>query len=192
MRTIMILPILVPPVAIGSMWKLMYNYDFGVFNQALVALGASPVNWLGSTSVALAAVILVDVWHWVPFVFLILFAAVEGIPSDVIEAARIDGASNWRIYWQLMLPLSGPVIAIVSIYTFLASWNDFLNPLIYLNSPHNRTLALALNAFRGQYGVSDAHLLMAAAVVCMLPCVILFFAAQKYFVESVAMTGLKS
>jgi multiple sugar transport system permease protein len=91
-----------------------------------------------------------------------------------------------------MLPLSVPVIAIVAIYTFLAAWNDFMGPLIYLNSPQNRTLALALNAFRGAYGVSDAHLLMAAAVVCMLPCIILFFAAQRYFVESVAMTGLKS
>ena len=74
------------------------------------------------------------------------------IPEELIEAARIDGAGNWRIYWQLMLPLCGPVIAIVAIYTFLASWNDFLGPLIYLNSPENRTLALALNAFRGQYG----------------------------------------
>jgi ABC-type glycerol-3-phosphate transport system permease component len=114
------------------------------------------------------------------------------IPEELIEAAKIDGASNWRIYWQLMLPLSSPVIAIVAIYTFLAAWNDFLGPLIYLNSPENRTLALALNAFRGQYGVSDVHLLMAASVVCMLPCVILFFAAQRYFVDSVAMTGLKS
>jgi len=114
------------------------------------------------------------------------------IPEELIEAARIDGASNWRIYWQLMLPLSGPVIAIVAIYTFLSAWNDFLGPLIYLNSPENRTLALALNAFRGQYGISDAHLLMAAAVVCMLPCIVLFFAAQRYFVESVATSGLKS
>jgi len=91
-RTVMILPILVPPVAIGSMWKLMYNYDFGLFNQALVGAGLSPVNWLGSTGLALLSVIVVDIWHWVPFVFLILFAAVEGIPTDVIEAARIDGA----------------------------------------------------------------------------------------------------
>ena len=115
------------------------------------------------------------------------------IPEELLEAARINGASNWRVYWQLMLPLSGPVIAMVAIYQFLATWNDFLNPLIYLNSPQNRTLALALNAFRGEYGISDAHLLMAAAaVVCMLPCIILFFAAQKYFVESVAMSGLKA
>lgn len=131
-------------------------------------------------------------WLASPFYVFMFRQFFSQIPEELIEAARIDGASNWRIYWQLMLPLSGPVIAIVGIWTFLSSWNDFLNPLIYLNSPENRTLALALNAFRGQYGVSDVHLLMAATVVCMLPCVILFFAAQKYFVESVAMSGLKS
>src|SRR5206468_6240228 len=136
--------------------------------------------------------LIVPMWLASPFFVFMFRQFFAQIPEELIEAARIDGASNWRVYWQLMLPLSGPVIAIVSIYTFLTAWNDFLNPLIYLNSPHNRTLALALNAFRGQYGVSDAHLLMAATVVCMLPCVILFFAAQKYFVESVAMTGLKS
>ncbi len=108
-----------------------------------------------------------------------------------MEAARIDGAGHWMIYWRLMLPLSGPVIAIVAIYTFLFTWNDFMGPLIYLNSPENRTLALALNAFKGQYGNTDAHLLMAASVICMLPCVVLFFAAQKYFVESVAQSGMK-
>jgi multiple sugar transport system permease protein len=74
----------------------------------------------------------------------------------------------------------------------MAAWNDFLGPLIYLNSPQNRTLALALAAFNGQYGVTDAQQLMAASCVTMLPCILLFFAAQKYFVESVAMTGLKS
>lgn len=136
--------------------------------------------------------LIIPAWLASPFFVFMFRQFFAQIPEELIEAARIDGASNWRIYWQLMLPLSGPVIAIVAIYTFLSAWNDFLGPLIYLNSPSNRTLALALNAFRGQYGVSDVHLLMAASVVCMLPCVILFFAAQRYFVESVAMTGLKS
>jgi ABC-type glycerol-3-phosphate transport system permease component len=136
--------------------------------------------------------LVIPMWLASPFFVFMFRQFFAQIPEELIEAARIDGASNWRVYWQLMLPLSGPVIAIVSIYTFLAAWNDFLNPLIYLNSPYNRTLALALNDFRGQYGVADAHLLMAAAVVCMIPCIVLFFAAQKYFVQSVAMTGLKS
>ncbi|MEO0501528.1 MAG: carbohydrate ABC transporter permease [Pseudomonadota bacterium] len=115
----------------------------------------------------------------------------RSVPEELVEAARIDGASNMRIYWQLMLPLSKPVIAITAIYTFMGTWNDFLGPLIYLNSPENHTLALALNAFRGQYGLSDAHLLMAASFVCMLPCVVLFFAAQRYFIEGVATSGMK-
>jgi multiple sugar transport system permease protein len=109
----------------------------------------------------------------------------------LLEAAKIDGCSNFRIYWQIMLPLSGPVIAIVAIYTFLGAWNDFMGPLIYLNSVEKRTLALSLNAFKGQYGTSDAQLLMAASVVCMAPCVLLFFAAQRFFVQSSASSGLK-
>jgi ABC-type glycerol-3-phosphate transport system permease component len=136
--------------------------------------------------------LIIPQWLASPFFVFMFRQFFAQIPEELIEAARIDGAGNWRVYWQLMLPLSVQVIAILAIYTFLASWNDFLGPLIYLNSPENRTIALALNAFRGQYGISDVHLLMAASVVCMLPCVVLFFAMQKYFVESVAMTGLKS
>jgi ABC-type glycerol-3-phosphate transport system permease component len=135
--------------------------------------------------------LIIPMWLASPFFVFMFRQFFAQIPEELVEAARIDGCSNARIYWQLMLPLSGPVIAIVAIYTFLGAWNDFLGPLIYLNSPKNRTLALALNSFLGQYGISDANLLMAASVVCMLPCVILFFAAQKYFVESVATTGLK-
>lgn len=113
------------------------------------------------------------------------------IPEELVEAARIDGASNAMIYWRMMLPLSAPVIAIVAIYTFMYAWNDFMGPLIYLNSPENRTLALALNAFSGQYGVSDVQLLMAASFITMLPCIVLFFAAQRYFIDTGASSGLK-
>lgn len=130
-------------------------------------------------------------WFASPFFVFMFRQFFTQIPEELIEAARIDGCSNWRIYWQFMLPLSTPVIAIVTIYTFLAAWNDFLGPLVYLNSPENRTLALALNGFKGQYGTSEAHLLMAASVICMAPCVLLFFAMQKYFVESVAQSGMK-
>ncbi len=123
------------------------------------------------------------------FMFRQFFAA---IPDELLEAARLDGASNWAIYSRLMLPLSGPVIAIVAVQSFISTWNDFMGPLIYLNSPENRTIALALNSFKGQYGVTNANLLMAATAVTMLPCILLFFASQKHFVESVAMSGLKA
>ena len=125
MRTILIVPILMPPVAIGSMWKLMYSFDFGVLNQIVTALGIYPVNWLGSTSLALMSVIIVDVWHWTPFVFLILFAAVEGLPSEVIEAARIDGATNWNIVFKIVIPLLKPAIAVAALFRTILAFKVF-------------------------------------------------------------------
>jgi len=124
-RTVMILPILVPPVAIGSMWKLLYNYDFGIFNQALTALHLPPVNWLGSTSIALWSVILVDVWHWVPFVFLILFAAVEALPIDVLEAARVDGATRSQLLRRVVLPLLKPAIVVALLVRTILAFKVF-------------------------------------------------------------------
>jgi multiple sugar transport system permease protein len=146
-------------------------------------------RWLGMIDSFWPLVI--PAWLASPFFVFMFRQFFSQIPEELVEAARIDGASHWRVYWQLMMPLSGPVIAIVSIYTFLAAWNDFMGPLIYLNSTENRTLTLALNGFKGQFGAMEAHHLMAASVVCMLPCIVLFFAAQRYFVESVSMTGLK-
>jgi len=146
-------------------------------------------RWLGMIDTFWPLII--PAWLASPFFVFMFRQFFAQIPEELIEAARMDGAGNLRIYWKLMLPLSGPVIAIVAIYTFLGAWNDFMGPLIYLNSEQNRTLALALNGFKGQFGNLEAHHLMAASVVCMLPCVVLFFAAQRYFVQSVAMTGLK-
>lgn len=124
-RTVMILPILVPPVAIGSMWKLLFNYDFGVLNQALVAVGLPPANWLGSTTLALWSVILVDVWHWVPFVFLILFAAVEALPVDVLEAARVDGATRGQLLRRVTLPLLRPAIVVALLFRTILAFKVF-------------------------------------------------------------------
>ncbi len=125
MRTIMIVPILVPPVAIGSMFKLLYNHDFGAFNQILAVFGVAPVSWLGSTALALWSVVLVDIWHWVPFVFLILFAAVEGLPRDVLEAGRVDGADRWQLLRHVTLPLLAPAIAVALLFRAILAFKAF-------------------------------------------------------------------
>lgn len=125
MRTVMIVPILVPPVAIGSMFKLMYNHDFGLFNQMLAAVGLGPMSWLGSPSLALWSVVLVDIWHWVPFVFLILFAAVEGLPREVLEAGRVDGATRWQLLWRVTLPLLMPAITVAFLFRAILAFKAF-------------------------------------------------------------------
>lgn len=124
-RTLMILPILVPPVAIGSMWKLMYNYDFGIVNQTLGLVGLGPIGWLSEPALALWSVVLVDVWHWTPLVFLILFAGVEGLPREVIEAARVDGATSWQITRRIILPLMAPAIAVAFVFRAILAFKVF-------------------------------------------------------------------
>ncbi len=148
-RTVMILPILVPPVAIGSMWKLMYNYDFGVFNQALTALGLPAVNWLASPALALWSVILVDVWHWVPFVFLILFAAVEALPVDVLEAARVDGATRAQLLRRVMLPLLRPAIVVALLFRSILAFKVFDEVyLLTSGGPGNATELVTLHLYK--------------------------------------------
>jgi multiple sugar transport system permease protein len=148
-RTVMILPILVPPVAIGSMWKLMYNYDFGVFNQMATAFGLEPINWLGSTSLALLSVIIVDIWHWTPFVFLILFAAVEGLPVDVLEAARVDGASGWRELRHIVLPLLRPALAVALTFRSILAFKVFDEVyLLTSGGPGTSTELISLHLYK--------------------------------------------
>ncbi|MFW5652774.1 MAG: carbohydrate ABC transporter permease [Planctomycetota bacterium] len=114
------------------------------------------------------------------------------VPEELLDAARIDGANHLGIWWRIMLPMCRPVIAITAIFTFIAQWNDFLHPLIYLHSRDMMTLSVALQAFKDQWGaVSKVHLLMAASVVTMLPCVILFFVAQQHFVKGLNLGAVK-
>jgi multiple sugar transport system permease protein len=114
----------------------------------------------------------------------------RGLPRDLDEAAMLDGASPLRILWDIIVPLSRPALITVAIFSFLYTWNDFLGPLIYLNSSDKYTLAIGLSQFKGLYN-SEWGLLMAASTMVLLPVLILFFFAQRYFVEGIAVTGLK-
>lgn len=114
----------------------------------------------------------------------------EGIPDDLCEAARIDGMSEYRIYASIMLPLSKPALSTLTIFTFVATWNDYLGPLIYLKSQNKKTIQLGLKMFISQYS-SDYGLIMAGSVLSLIPVLIVFLILQKYFVEGVAATGLK-
>jgi len=112
------------------------------------------------------------------------------IPVDLIDAARIDGCSEFRIYYQIVLPLAKPALATVAILTFLFTWNDFLGPLIYLSDQLKGTLALGLAMFTGQHQ-TEWGLLMAASVLMMTPVIIIFFFFQKYFIQAFTTSGIK-
>ena len=112
------------------------------------------------------------------------------IPKDLLDSARIDGCSELRIYWNIVLPNAKPALVTVAILTFMFSWNDFLGPLIYLSDQEKGTLALGLGMFVGQY-VTEWSLLMAASMMMMLPMLLIFFLFQKYFIQGFIMSGLK-
>jgi multiple sugar transport system permease protein len=112
------------------------------------------------------------------------------IPEELSEAARIDGLSEYGIYARIILPLSKPSLATLTIFTFVNTWNDFMGPLIYLNSTKLKTIQLGLRMFISQYA-ADYGLIMAASVVAVVPVVILFIFTQRFFIEGIATTGLK-
>ncbi|MBM4427199.1 MAG: carbohydrate ABC transporter permease [Chloroflexi bacterium] len=112
------------------------------------------------------------------------------IPEEMCDAARVDGASEWQIFTQIVLPISTPVLATITVFTFLYAWNDFTGPLLFLNSPRNFTMALGLQDFQGQ-NIIIWNQLMAAATVFTLPIIVAFFFAQKTFIQGIKLTGSK-
>lgn len=113
-----------------------------------------------------------------------------GLPKELEEAAIIDGANRWTIYWRIVLPLIRPGLAAFGIFAFLWNWNDFFRPLIFLTSPDNWTLTLVLNQLRGQYA-TDWTLVMVGSTIVVLPILVVFVIFQRQIIEGIATTGLK-
>jgi multiple sugar transport system permease protein len=127
-----------------------------------------------------------------PFYIFLLRQFYLSIPKEIEESGRIDGASAFRIWWDLMLPLTKPALATVAVFTFFATYNDFFGPLIYLNDESKQTIAVGLSYFTGSRNVGpQMHLLMAMTLLSTIPSLIVFLFAQRYFVQSIVTTGIK-
>jgi multiple sugar transport system permease protein len=133
----------------------------------------------------------VPAWFGSAFSIFLLRQFFLTIPQDLSEAARIDGCGELGIFLRIILPLSRPALAVVALFAFMGCWNDFLGPLVYLQRPEQFTLALGLQSFQSQTGGTPWHHLMAASVLVILPVVLLFFLAQKTFVQGISTTGMK-
>lgn len=191
-----------------------------VLSSAVVAYGFGRLEFKGKTPLFLlmiatialpAQVTMVPIFalfrwlHWygtylpllvpsfcgVPFYIFLLTQFFRKLPAELSEAARMDGASEWRIFWQVMLPLAKPALATCALFQFLATWNDFLGPLLYINDPSRYTLAYGLQQLLSTHGGEWASL-MADSTIFILPIVVLFFFTQKTFVSGIATTGSKN
>lgn len=115
---------------------------------------------------------------------------IKSLPEELEESAILDGANRWRVYWQIILPLIKAPLAALAIFSFLAQWNSFFIPNIFLSTPEKMTVPLLLNQFRGLY-ITDWTLMMAAATIAVIPVLVVFLIGQNYIIEGVALTGLK-
>lgn len=147
-------------------------------------LGRGGIGWLDSYSG------LIFPWLGGGFYVFLLRQFFLTLPKELEDAARMDGCSEFGIFWQIILPLSKPVLAVVSLFTFQSSWNDFLWALVIIQSDRMRTIQLGLTLFQSQHRV-DWGVLMAGTTIATAPTVALFLGAQKYFVRGIALTGIK-
>jgi multiple sugar transport system permease protein len=150
-----------------------------------VYIGFKTVGWVNTF-----LPLIVPAFFGSPFYIFLMRQFFLTLPPELEDAARVDGANTLQILWHVILPISRPALATVSIFTFQAVWNDFLPPLIYLHDQSKYTVSLGLNFFRSSYDVRWAYL-MAASLVTMLPVVIVFFLAQRQFIRGITVTGLK-
>ncbi len=146
------------------------------------------ISWLGLYD-SLWAIILPTFLGDAFFIFL-LRQFFMTIPDELLEAGRVDGLSEWGLFWHIALPLSRPAIATVALFQFVETWNDFSGPLLYLSDPQHFPLAYGLERFVSSYG-DQTHLLLAASVMFTLPMIVLFFLAQKTFIQGITTTGIK-
>lgn len=178
----------------GVLFVIMLSSMMIPFPVTMVSL-FSLFKWLGDTTgmqfLGTFKPLWVPAWFGSAFNIFLLRQFFMTIPDDVIEAARIDGCSEWGIFWRIMLPLARPALTVVALFAFMGVWNDFLGPLIYLQRPEQFTLALGLQNFQSQHNGTPWHQLMAASVMVILPVIVLFFLAQKTFIEGIATTGMK-
>ena len=163
-RTVLLIPLLVPPIAIGTMWRLMYDYNYGFINQVLNFIGvAAPPTWTADPHLAMPSVILVDLWHWTSFMFLIILAGLESMPQEINEAARVDGASESQILRYITLPLLRPTLITAIMLRTIFAFKVF-DEIFLLTSggPGTATEVISLyiyKVFSGQFRLGYASFL---------------------------------
>ncbi len=172
-RSSLIIPMVIAPVVVGIIWRLLYNADVGLFSFAVHALTGKNISVLSSTTLALPALILVDIWEWTPFMFLILLAGIQSLPLEPFEAARVDGASAWNIFVHLTLPMLRPVIVVAILIRALDAFTVFDQVFVLTQggpgtATEVATLMIYKTAFRfSQFGYGAA---MAVALLILVAC----------------------
>ncbi|MDQ0060173.1 carbohydrate ABC transporter permease [Paenibacillus harenae] len=151
-------------------------------------IGFSEIDWVDS----LLPLIVPGLFGNIVVVFFLRQYLAGGLPTELVEAAKLDGSGFFRTFWTIALPVAKPAIAAQAALSFMGIWNDFMGPLIYLHTPEKQTIQVLIASMQSQYmGSSNFPVIMAASIISMIPVILVFFFCQRYFIESLAISGLK-
>lgn len=179
-RSVLLLPMLLTPVAVGLMWRLMLNADTGVINGVAGMLGLPALNWLGDRTIAIISVVLVDAWQNIPFVMLLSLAGLQSLPDGPMEAAAVDGATRWQAFWHVTLPMLTPVLGVVVMIRIIESIKLF--DIIYIltqGGPGTATQNLSLLNYRIGFSFMNTGQAAALGIVICLVLIPVFWLQKK-------------
>ena len=168
-RTIVLVPMLLPPITVALTWKMMYDYNFGIFNFLLKTLGLSPVEWLSSTNWALLSVVLTDIWQWTPFVFLVVLASLQSIPLEIYESAQVEGASYVETLRYITLPLLRPALALALLLRTIDTFRVFDKMYTLTGGgPGNATETITFYIYRYGFRYFQTGYAAAASIIMVI------------------------
>ncbi|SES12674.1 multiple sugar transport system permease protein [Gracilibacillus ureilyticus] len=173
-RSIVLLPMLLPPITVALTWKMMYEYDYGIINYFLTLVGLPAIEWLSSADWALFSIVITDVWQWTPFAFLIILASLQTIPKDLYESAAVNGASGFQAFRYITLPLLKPVILLVLFLRTIDTFQIFDKMYVLTGGgPGNATETLTFYIYRQGFRYFETGYATAATLVVVIIIVIL-------------------
>ena len=187
-RTSILIPYGIITVVSAFAWQFAFASDSGFVNN--LPLISDEMSWFGGRFSSFAVIIMAEVWKTTPFMALLLLAGLTTIDTGLYEAAKVDGASAWKRFTKITLPLVKPAVAALCIFTFLGNWNAYIWPLIVTRSDEMRTLPVGI-AFFSSEAASAFHLIMAAAALATIPVLVVFILFQKQIIKGITLTGLK-
>ncbi len=181
LTAIFLLPIVVPPIVIGTMWRLIMGREFGLANALLGLLGFGPVDWLGNPNLALASVTFVDIWHWTPFVFLLMLAGLESLDGEVLEAARMDTRSRWQEIRHVVLPMMLPTIVVTLLFRVILTFKVFDEVyLLTSGGPGTATEVVNFSIYRTFFRQDQVGFGSAMSIVTLFAISLIIILARGY------------
>jgi multiple sugar transport system permease protein len=180
MVSILMVPMIIAPVAAGTLWRMMLDRTYGVVNYLLSFIRVPPIPWIGDPKLALYTIVLVDSWQFMPFVALLVLSSIKAMPTSFLDAARVDGASPWKVFWRIILPITAPVIIIVAMLRFIDAFKIFDTIFVMTGGgPGNATEMLPTYIYRQGIKFLNIGYSSATAIVFVIAMSLIAYAFQR-------------